>query len=313
MVSIRDKLINNLPNDAVLLKGWKDSNIEELMSVFATIISNVCFTRDKHDPEYSFHARLGCAKCSSYIDLEDWQKRHVDRLHLSYFFHRQDAEWSVSVRPKLTMMRSASNMMICGEDLGMIPDCVAGILESEAILGVRLPRLPKGKELFDHPKEFPYLVVSSPSCHDLTTMRGWWYVLMYVFINVFIIRTTETDKAAAYYHSVLGRSGVVPQNFNAELAETTVKQLANAGNMLVVYPLAELMAMMVCMMVVVVIMIQPELVNYDASEEEINRPSVKKWNWRFRLHTNLEDLNDKHRDFTNKVYNIFESSGRIVE
>lgn len=63
-------------------------------------------------------------------------------------------------------------MLVCGEDLGMVPACVQGVLDALSILGLRIQRMPKDdKLLFDHPVHYPYLSVATPSVHDTSTLR----------------------------------------------------------------------------------------------------------------------------------------------
>ena len=57
-------------------------------------------------------------------------------------------------------------MLICGEDLGMVPHCVPEVMEQLCILSLEIQRMPKktGTEFF-HPNDAPYLSVVSPSTH----------------------------------------------------------------------------------------------------------------------------------------------------
>ena len=66
-------------------------------------------------------------------------------------------------------------MLICGEDLGMVPASVPGVMKELGILGLHVQRMPADPAVeFSHPNDAPYLSVVTPSSHDTSTMRGWW-------------------------------------------------------------------------------------------------------------------------------------------
>ena len=66
-------------------------------------------------------------------------------------------------------------MLICGEDLGMVPHCVPEIMRQLGILSLEIQRMPKqaGVEFFN-PANAPYMSVITPSTHDMSTIRAWW-------------------------------------------------------------------------------------------------------------------------------------------
>ncbi len=68
-------------------------------------------------------------KTSSYQHLSDWEKNALHELYIDYFFRRQDGLWHEKAMEKLPMLLSATDMLICGEDLGLVPDCVPGVME----------------------------------------------------------------------------------------------------------------------------------------------------------------------------------------
>ena len=112
---------------------------------------------------------------NSYNDLEEGWKSELQRLYVNYFYQRQNNLWRDLAMQKLPMMQQTTDMLVCGEDLGMIPDCVQDVLDRLSILGLRIQRMPKDpKEKLENPHSYPYLTVCSPSVHDTSTIRGWW-------------------------------------------------------------------------------------------------------------------------------------------
>lgn len=52
------------------------------------------------------------------------------RLYQDYFFQRQEKLWRDNAMRTLPALMNSSDMLACGEDLGMVPDCVYPVLFS---------------------------------------------------------------------------------------------------------------------------------------------------------------------------------------
>ena len=96
--------------------------------------------------------------------LEPWQKERFDALYWDFFYHRHDGFWRINACRKLPALLSATGMLACGEDLGMVPDCVKDVMDAEKILSMEMPCMDKGRP-------WPYLSVCATSGHDLETIR----------------------------------------------------------------------------------------------------------------------------------------------
>ena len=58
-------------------------------------------------------------------------------------------------------------MLVCGEDLGLVPASVPEVMRQLGILSLEIQRMPKDpKREFFHPADAPYLSVITPSTHD---------------------------------------------------------------------------------------------------------------------------------------------------
>jgi 4-alpha-glucanotransferase len=69
-------------------------------------------------------------------------------------------------------MINSTKMLCCGEDLGMVPACVSGVMNRLNILGLRIQRMPGDPKVdFWHPADYPYLTVCTPAVHDTSTLR----------------------------------------------------------------------------------------------------------------------------------------------
>jgi len=96
--------------------------------------------------------------------LDWWQKERYDALYTDFFYHRHEAFWKHNAMRKLPELLSCTGMLACGEDLGMVPDCVNEVMDHEKILSLEMQTVEKGHG-------WPYLSVCATSSHDMTSIR----------------------------------------------------------------------------------------------------------------------------------------------
>lgn len=97
-------------------------------------------------------------------NLPDDKKRIFDGLHHDFYSVRNLHLWWRNAEHKLPELLCASGMLACGEDLGMIPDCLPAVMDHWKILSLELPNMDKGRP-------WPYFSVCATSCHDMETLR----------------------------------------------------------------------------------------------------------------------------------------------
>ena len=185
---------------------------------------------------------------------------------------------------KLPALINATSMLVCGEDLGMVPDCVPGVMDELNLLSLKIQRMPKEEHLdFGIPSDYPYLSVCTPSCHDMSTVRGWW----------------EEDKTIRqkFYNNMLGREGEAPATCEPWIIDEILKQHLYSPCMWAVFPIQDLLAT------------NPELRRKNPDDEKINEPSNPKHYWRYRFHIPIEQLL-KEDSFNKHILDMVEASGR---
>lgn len=96
--------------------------------------------------------------------LEGWQKERFDAMYVDFFFHRNDGFWRHNALRKLPELLRETGMLACGEDLGMVPDCVGGVMTSLGILSLEMAMMDKGRP-------WPALSVCATSSHDMEPLR----------------------------------------------------------------------------------------------------------------------------------------------
>ncbi|HUS03721.1 MAG TPA: 4-alpha-glucanotransferase, partial [Chitinophagaceae bacterium] len=132
------------------------------------LISNVILIEEEGSQMQQFHFRILMQQTSSFQNLDPFIQKQLSDLYIDYFFKRQDELWKKEALQKLPALKQSTDMLICGEDLGMVPDCVPEVMKETGILSLEIQRMPKDPGVnFFHPKTAPYLSVVTPSTHDM--------------------------------------------------------------------------------------------------------------------------------------------------
>jgi 4-alpha-glucanotransferase len=70
----------------------------------------------------------------TYEALYDTDKEIFNRIYNDYFYRRNNQFWYREAIKKLPKLVQATRMLVCAEDLGMIPDCVPWVMNELKIL-----------------------------------------------------------------------------------------------------------------------------------------------------------------------------------
>ena len=97
-------------------------------------------------------------------NLPQWQQERFGALYNDFFYHRHDEFWRRNAEHKLPELLGATGMLACGEDLGMVPDCVPGVMDHWRILSLRMRGM-------DQEGPWKELSVCATSSHDMETLR----------------------------------------------------------------------------------------------------------------------------------------------
>ena len=247
------------------------------------LISDVLFVPDRNDPS-KYHPRIGVQHDYIYRSLNDWEKAAFNRLYDQYYYHRHNDFWGQQAMKKLPQLTQSTRMLVCGEDLGMIPACVAWVMNELRILSLEIQRMPKDpSQEFGHPEWYPYRSVCTISTHDMSTLRGWW--------------EEDAQQTQRYYNHVLGHYGTAPAVATPELCEQVVRAHLTSNSMLSILSFQDWMS------------VDGQLRNPNVAEERINVPANPRHYWRYRMHLTLEQLMAAD-DLNNKIRQMIADSGR---
>lgn len=260
-----------------------DENIRLKLGLY-DLISNVIFFEQEGSRGQEFHFRISMEKTLSFKYLIPHVQEKLKALYINYFFHRQDDFWKKEAMQKLPKLKEATNMLICGEDLGMVPHSVPDVMKQLGILSLEIQRMPKDptKEFFI-PEEAPYLSVITPSTHDMSTLRAWW--------------EENRSRTQRFYNEVLGQWGDAPYFCEPWINRAIFLQHLYSPAMWSIFMLQDIFGM------------SGSLRRENPLEERINNPAIPKHYWRYRMHISLEDLLQK-TDFNEELKGYVIHSGR---
>lgn len=248
--------------------------------------ANVILLADKNQPKTHFHPRIDLIQTSSFTALPYDQQVIIRDVYYDYFYHRQEDFWKAQAMLKLPALRKATNMLICGEDLGMVPDCVPGVMEDLNILTLEIQRMSKNPATeFLAETDIPYLSVASPSTHDMPPLRLWW-------------EESDWEQVQRFYEQELKMIGDHPFYCEPYIAQAIINQHLNWPSMWTVFPIQDLLAM------------NGRLRRENPTEERINVPANPNHYWRYRMHLNVESLLEENG--FNQMLNAMLSSAKRV-
>ena len=110
---------------------------------------------------------------SSFRELHDHSKSVLKEMYYDYYFHRQESLWRQNALKTLPVLLNSSDMLACGEDLGMIPVCVHPVMQGLGLIGLRIQQMPGESDLeFGIPANYGYITACAQSCHDCSGLRA---------------------------------------------------------------------------------------------------------------------------------------------
>lgn len=261
------------------------NRFERIIQGLNSLIAEVVFLVAPETGGNAFFPRNALHFTRSYQELDEHNRGVIDQIYLDYFYRRNEEFWRGKAMTKLPVIKRATNMLLCGEDLGMVPACVPSVMNQLGILSLEVQRMPKNPKItFGHPANYPYLSVATPSSHDTSTIRGWW--------------EENPERSQRFYNENLGNPGRSPFECTTDIVRQIVVQHLYSPSMWAIFPIQDLLGM------------DENLRHADPQAERINNPGNPNHYWRYRLHLNLEDLSDETA-FNGSLKEMIRQSGRF--
>jgi len=264
-------------------EGRGDENSLWIRDGLYRLISSVLFLEDPQQPEM-YHPRIGVLQEPVFESLSAEDKDAFMRLYNNYYYQRHNLFWGDQAMHRLSEVFGETRMLCCAEDLGMLPDCVAPVLDNLRILTLEIQSMPKQSGFeFTHLDGNPYRSVATFSTHDMSPLRLWW--------------EESPERTQRFYVTMLQKQGRAPEHLPAHLAEEIIARHLYCPSMLCILSLQDWLAM------------DGELRSKHPREERINVPSDAYNHWKYRMHLTIDELL-KADKYNNKVRTMIMRSKR---
>ena len=189
------------------------------------LVADVLFLEDPQRKNH-WHPRISAQYTYGYKALSDYEKWCFNRLYDEFFYKRHDEFWKQEALKKLPPLISSTRMLVCGEDLGMIPHCVPEVMHKLQILSLEIQRMPKeANHNFADTWHYPYLSVCTTSTHDMSTLRAWW--------------EENREQTQQFYNHVLHLQGEAPTYCEPWICEKIIDMQLESPSMWVILPLQD--------------------------------------------------------------------------
>ncbi len=267
---------------AFAIKGDRENDVRDGLY---SLVSNVLFVRDRKNP-LLYHPRITAHNDYAYkFSLADYEKDAFNRLYNDYYFRRHNDFWYREAMKKLPTLVQATRMLVCAEDLGMVPDCVQWVMQQLRILSLEIQTMPKAVGVeFGQLQDTPYRSVATISTHDMSPLRLWW--------------EEDYNRAQRFYNNALHCDGTAPKVLPGWLCEEVVSRHLFSPSVLCLLGFQDWMS------------IDERLRHPDPAAERINVPADATNYWKYRMHLSIEQLMVAN-DLNNKIKTLIERSGRL--
>lgn len=245
-------------------EGRSDENSLWIRDGLYRLVANVLFLEDPRMPDM-FHPRIGAYQEPVFSALSNEERDAFMRLYNHYFYQRHTMFWGQMGYNRLDDILKDTRMLVCAEDLGMLPECVAPVLDALRILTLEIQQMPKlGGQEFTHLDGNPMRSVATISTHDMAPLRLWWQ--------------ESPDRAQRFFSTMLQKQGKAPEQLPATVAEEIIARHLYSPSMLCILALQDWLAM------------DGELRSKNPRSERINVPSDSYNRWQWRMHVTIEQL-----------------------
>lgn len=212
-----------------------------------------------------WHPRINAMKLDAFQLLTDDEQWRFHSLYDDFYYRRNNQFWYNEAMKKLPRLTEATRMLVCAEDLGMVPESVAWVMNDLRILSLEIQTMPKEYGVrFGHLQRNPYRSVCTISTHDMATLRQWW--------------DEDEERTQDYYNNSLHLKGQAPHPLPGSLAQEVVSRHLMSPSMLCLLSLQDWLSM------------DETLRLPDANAERINIPANPRHYWRYRMHLTIEQL-----------------------
>ena len=268
-----------------------DSLQRTLGSEVASILQGLCTeTALIADPYKSghYHPRIALERSRLFARLPEAVRARWRAVSDDYYYVRHNELFRTTALLRLGALTRHTRLLLCAEDLGMIPASVPAVLDELQVLSLELERMPKTftPTGWARPEAFPSRSVATTSTHDMPSLRGWWHSLSadeqarYCREELLLPPTAEAPDEATIYRHII----------EAHLASPAVA---------VLLPLADWMSL------------DSRLWLTTPEAEQINRPEDPHHYWSYRFPRSLKALQEIAPEWRTHLKQLITLSQRL--
>jgi 4-alpha-glucanotransferase len=212
-----------------------------------------------------YHPLIAARSAERYTRLTSQEREAYGRLHTQFFWERHDELWRHTALTRLTPLLVDTPMLICAEDLGMLPATLPDVMQRLQLLSLAIERMPRAVHTDFFPLEqAPFLSVCTPSTHDMAPLRLWW--------------KEEPQEVERYCQQVLGMVSEPSADCPPDVVRRILLRQIQSPSMITLIAVQDWLAL------------SEDLRHPDPSAERINRPDNPHNYWCYRLHVPLSSL-----------------------
>jgi 4-alpha-glucanotransferase len=247
------------------------------------LLADVILLKDENNTG-QYHFRINMQQTNAFKNCSEEEQIKLIELYNQYFYRNQNEIWDETAKGKLDALQQSTKMLICAEDLGMVPEIVEPALLSREIVSLQVQRMPKkSNERFSNPIDAPYLTVVTPSTHDMSTIREWW-------------SENKAQTQFFYNHSLL-KNGKAPIKADSEICKLIIYNHLQSKAMWAVFLFQDLLS------------VDDQLKRKKVLEERMNIPADPNHNWNYSMHISIEQL-IREKTFTRTIKKMIVDSDR---
>ena len=202
-----------------------------------------------------------------------------------FFYVRHNELFQTTALRRLGALIEHTDLLLCAEDLGMIPATVPAVLEALQILSLELERMPKSftPTGWAHPDTFPTRSIATTSTHDMPSLRGWWASL-------------PTSEQERYQREELRQEEPLRLE---ELYRKIIEAHLASPAMATILPLSDWMSL------------EPRLWLTSPEAEQINHPEDPAQYWSYRFPLSVSALSEQYPKWLCLIKQLISQSQRI--
>lgn len=225
--------------------------------------TDIILVRDESPGQY--HFRINMQQTNSFKQLPETEQQAICKLYDHYFFRVQNELWKTEGEKKLRMLKNSTAMLLCAEDLGMVPDFTEEVLHSMNILSLQVMQMAKEQEKqFSDPAGAAYETVVMPATHDMPPMRLWW--------------EEHRDQLQNFFNDILQEPGAAPYFCEPWICRKIFDMHLASPAIWSIFLMQDILS------------VNGQVRRPQPAEERINDPADPNRVWNYRMHISLEKL-----------------------